>query len=180
MRRLLRKQAGFTLVELLVVIVIISILATISIITYSGIQERARDSARKSDIAALSKTLNLYFANNTSYLVNSGCGGGTGGSGDGWIGLDFDGAGPQKSTMQCILDSGIIDKEIVDPSGTISCATGTICRAYAIANCIQGSPSGIYLLASLEGKPQDATALDGTCHPTWDSDFGLNYVVRVY
>lgn len=47
-----KRHAGFTIVELQIVIVVIAILATISIVAYNGIQQRARDSQRKSDLAA--------------------------------------------------------------------------------------------------------------------------------
>jgi prepilin-type N-terminal cleavage/methylation domain-containing protein len=40
-----RKDSGFTIVELLIVIVVIAILATISIVAYTGIQNRAKTSA---------------------------------------------------------------------------------------------------------------------------------------
>ena len=40
----LKKQKGFTLVELLIVIIIIGILATLVIVTFSGVQAKARDS----------------------------------------------------------------------------------------------------------------------------------------
>lgn len=38
-------QKGFTIVELLIIIVVIAILAAISIVAYTGIQDRARNSA---------------------------------------------------------------------------------------------------------------------------------------
>ena len=41
---------GFTIVELLIVIVVIAILAAITIVAFTGIQQRARDSAAKSDL----------------------------------------------------------------------------------------------------------------------------------
>lgn len=41
-----RKGAGFTIVELLIVIAVIGILAAISIVSYNGIQERARNTDR--------------------------------------------------------------------------------------------------------------------------------------
>lgn len=43
-----KKQSGFTIVELLIVVVVIAILAAISIVAYNGITERARTSAAKS------------------------------------------------------------------------------------------------------------------------------------
>ncbi len=41
----LKTSKGFTIVELLIVIVVIAILAAISIVAYTGIQNRARNSA---------------------------------------------------------------------------------------------------------------------------------------
>lgn len=41
------RQKGFTIVELLIVIVVIALLATISIVAYNGVQGRARDSKRQ-------------------------------------------------------------------------------------------------------------------------------------
>lgn len=65
-------RPGFTIVELLIVIVVIAILAAITIVAYNGIQQRARDSQRKSDIATIIKALELYYAENGSY-PNSTC-----------------------------------------------------------------------------------------------------------
>lgn len=53
---------GFTIIELLIVIVVIAILATIAIVAYGGIQERARDSQRSHDMATIKKALLMYNA----------------------------------------------------------------------------------------------------------------------
>ena len=57
-----KKQVGFTIVELLVVIVVVGILAAISVVAYTGIQERARDAQRSQDMAAIKKALLMYNA----------------------------------------------------------------------------------------------------------------------
>jgi prepilin-type N-terminal cleavage/methylation domain-containing protein len=57
-----KSTTGFTIVELLIVIVVIAILATISVVAYSNIQQRARDSKRASDIAQIKKALLAYDA----------------------------------------------------------------------------------------------------------------------
>ena len=44
------KNTGFTIVELLIVIVIIGILAAITIVAYNGIQNRANDTVIKNDL----------------------------------------------------------------------------------------------------------------------------------
>ena len=61
------KQQGFTIVELLIVIVVIGILATLVIITFSGIQQRARDTARKTDINGIQGHLEAYYASTGTY-----------------------------------------------------------------------------------------------------------------
>jgi general secretion pathway protein G len=63
-----KKQAGFTIVELLIVIVVIAILATISIVAYNGIQARSRDSIRKQDLATLVKATQLYYVDKGDYV----------------------------------------------------------------------------------------------------------------
>jgi general secretion pathway protein G len=45
------KQTGFTIVELLIVIVVIGILAAITIVAYNGIQNRARDTTATADLS---------------------------------------------------------------------------------------------------------------------------------
>ena len=62
-----KSMRGFTIVELLIVIVVIAILAAISIVAYTGIQQRARDSERKADLAAIAKAVELYKADNGHY-----------------------------------------------------------------------------------------------------------------
>ena len=66
------KTKGFTIVELLIVIVVIGILAAISLVAYTNIQSKARDSDRKSDIAAIKKALELYYIDNGTYPSSSG------------------------------------------------------------------------------------------------------------
>ena len=57
-----RKAHGFTIVELLIVIVVIAILAAISIAAYTNIQERAKTSRRNSEMAQLLKAITLARA----------------------------------------------------------------------------------------------------------------------
>ncbi len=61
------KSKGFTIVELLIVIVVIGILATLVIVTFTGIQQKARDSKRKTDIGAVDSHVEAYYASNGYY-----------------------------------------------------------------------------------------------------------------
>jgi len=63
----LKKQKGFTIVELLIVIVVIGILATLVIVTFSGIQQKGRNSQRQTDINALQSHVEAFYADKGYY-----------------------------------------------------------------------------------------------------------------
>jgi type IV pilus assembly protein PilA len=62
-----RKDSGFTIVELLIVIVVIAILATISIVAYSGIQTRAKSTKAQANASLVQKIAEAYYADNNRY-----------------------------------------------------------------------------------------------------------------
>ena len=62
---------GFTIVELLIVVVIIGILMTVTVVSYNGMQKRARASAAQSALNQANKKLMLYqVENNGTYPAN--------------------------------------------------------------------------------------------------------------
>lgn len=62
-----RAQQGFTIVELLIVIVVIGILAGLVITTYSGIQQNARNKERTTDLKALEGQLEAFYSEKGRY-----------------------------------------------------------------------------------------------------------------
>src|SRR5665647_3707929 len=67
------KQLGFTIVELLIVIVVIGILAAITIVAYNGIQQRAVVASLTSDLDNSSKLLKLFQVDNSAYPATINC-----------------------------------------------------------------------------------------------------------
>lgn len=63
----LKNKKGFTIVELLIVIVVIGILATLVIVTFTGIQQKARNTERKTDINAVASHVEAFYAETGSY-----------------------------------------------------------------------------------------------------------------
>ena len=92
----LLKKSGFTIVELLIVIVVIAILAAISIVAYNGIQQRARETRIFSDLSGAAKKFELYNVDNGVYPAS----------------------GPQATTMQVKFSFSPVGQNVV------YCATG--------------------------------------------------------
>ena len=67
------KQRGFTIVELLIVIVVIAILAAITIVAYTGISQRAIAASLQSDLDNSSKKLKLFQVDNSAYPTTNDC-----------------------------------------------------------------------------------------------------------
>ena len=62
---------GFTIVELLIVIVVIGILAAITVVAYNGVQNRANDTAVQSDLVNMAKKIKMFEAENGYYPAGS-------------------------------------------------------------------------------------------------------------
>jgi general secretion pathway protein G len=135
---LLKRQGGFTLLELLIVIVIIGILALLIIPNITSAPKKARDTKRKTDITTLRKGLEEYFVNNNVYP-------------------DHTAAAPNDGLNALTQGSAPIVKDVpVDPKNT-----GVLVYTYTSAN----SNSTYTLKACLEND-QDSGAnvsTDSTC-----------------
>jgi len=67
MRRLTSETAGFTLIEIMVVIIILGLLATLIIPNITGYTEKAKREKVRVDIASLEGALDLFKADNGFY-----------------------------------------------------------------------------------------------------------------
>lgn len=113
-----RNNRGFTIVELLIVIVVIGILAGLVIVTYNGIQQKARDTERKTDINALASHAEAYNAQSGNYPTLA----------------EFNDSAFRQTNMK-----GLPDDALKDPKGagpTLCATIGANCYAYV------PSPSG--------------------------------------
>lgn len=62
-----RSTSGFTIVELLIVIVVIAILAAIGVVAYNGTQNRAREATADASLTQIARKLSLYKVAHDSY-----------------------------------------------------------------------------------------------------------------
>jgi len=62
-----RTPSGFTIVELLIVVVVIAILAAITIVAYNGVTKRAAESAMQAGIKQVGTSIGVYKLDNSVY-----------------------------------------------------------------------------------------------------------------
>lgn len=70
-KRTEREDEGFTLIELMVVVLIIAILLAIAIPTFLGARERAQDRAAQSDIRNALAAEKVFYTDEEAYTDNS-------------------------------------------------------------------------------------------------------------
>ena len=71
-QRLDRDEEGFTLIELMVVVLIIAILIAIAIPTFLGARQRAQNRAAQSNIRNALTTEKTFYTDNSQYTTNAG------------------------------------------------------------------------------------------------------------
>jgi prepilin-type N-terminal cleavage/methylation domain-containing protein len=114
------RQKGFTIIELLIVIVIIGLLALLVLNNVGGATDDARDVQRKDDVAKLSSQLEIYQAENGNY--------------------------PTEANMEDNAAGGWVDSNLsidlgatVDAGGAAINATGGYVYTTSPANCDNGA-----------------------------------------
>lgn len=117
------KNSGFTIVELLIVIVVIGILAGLVVTTFTGIQQKARNTERQTDIKAIHGQVEAYYAQNGKYPTL---------------------ANLNDATWRTANMKGLDEEALQDPKGaaqTLVDAPAANSYAYAVgpANCDNGA-----------------------------------------
>jgi len=149
-----KRKEGFTIVELLIVIVVIGILAGLVITTYNGIQQKARNTERTTDLKTFQSQLEAYYANNGSYPDNTDLGaGGTNGANNvtfiqtNMKGMDKETLRDPKATAgdYSLLTSGTgtANKYTYVPSPTSCSDSGTTCTSYKLYAVPEGGGNTI-------------------------------------
>jgi prepilin-type N-terminal cleavage/methylation domain-containing protein len=124
-----KRDQGFTIVELLIVIVVIGILALLVITTYSGIQAKARNSKRQTDVQSIQTQVEAFFSENGYYPSRTD--------------MNVDPSNPTKSqTLVAAPVAKSYAYAVTDSSGN-SCETDdTTCAKYTLTATYEGSVNG--------------------------------------
>lgn len=144
---LTRKNQGFTIVELLIVIVVIGILAGLVLNSFQGVQARARDTERRTDINSVATQLEVYYNDKGGYPAAGDLANATAATAQAWISGNLKGAdadafkdpkgvqlGTTASTYTYNNNNGTASTTgCVSPTDSAGAAnTGTFCEHFSI------------------------------------------------
>lgn len=118
-----KRNSGFTIVELLIVIVVIGILALLVITTYSGIQAKARNSKRQTDAQTIQTQLEAFFSQNGYYPSLT----------------DMNSASWLTTNMKSLDQNALIDPSNPTQSKTLLAAPAAKSYSYAVSDSSNAS-----------------------------------------
>lgn len=146
---------GFTIVELLVVIVVMGVLFSVGVSAYSGVQQKTRDTQRVSDMKTIMKALEMYKTQTGEYPPVS--------TGTNTIsGWEVSSISPSQF-LAPLKTLGVVSQVPVDPTNTGTVNNGMLYRYYRYAAGSQGCAlaRGAYYVL-IVGDAETATQLDSS------------------
>lgn len=63
----MKSKSGFTIVEVLITVLVIAVLASITVVAYTKVQQNSRDSIRKGNATVIAESLEKYYGKNGEY-----------------------------------------------------------------------------------------------------------------
>jgi prepilin-type N-terminal cleavage/methylation domain-containing protein len=134
------KQSGFTIVELLIVIVVIGILAALVITTFVGVQQRARNTERQTDINAIAGQIEAYYAVTGAFPTLTDLNDSTWRDANNFR-IDLKAfADPTNAASQTLVGAPVSGSYSYEfgPVGCVSSGVGTFCNVYTLTATLEG------------------------------------------
>ena len=113
MKKKIKKNLAFTLIEILVVATIIGVLVTVTAVSFASSHKRSRDARRKADLETVRQALVLYRQDQGSY---------------GDVGLDSEGFISTVDILAAgnyLTSTSVVDPKSGNPRYSISCIEGS-------------------------------------------------------
>lgn len=169
MRKLKRSDfsQGFTLVELLVVMAILAILATVSLANFRTSQIKARDAERKANLRQIANALEAYMNDHASYPAS-----GTGAN-LGKIMSCADGGGSCTNPTPCEW-TGTLSREFCDTNNTVYMKEVASDPIGTPRFCYESDGRSFKIYAKLENENDPEKKGPYTCATVTNYNFGVS------